>query len=115
MAQAMRRNPLICELAAIRRELGIAQTDLSLMLGYSKNCVQRWETGTASPSLVHLIDWCQGLGVSLSISEQSPKKYCNSSEERNCFNRVSNIMNGCVTNHVASLSHHSSCVESLSA
>ena len=63
----MKTPAIIDELASIRKSLGITQNQLSIKLGYSIHCIQRWESGTSSPMLNSLLNWCEGLGMLVSI------------------------------------------------
>ena len=51
----------------IAKELSIDQ--LSVMLGYDPSTVGRWERGEQMPAFHKFIDWCNGLGVSVTLSQ----------------------------------------------
>ncbi len=60
-------DPIVAELAALRRELGIAQTVLSARCGFSASQIAQYETGRKVPDVARLRRWAFGLGAVLRI------------------------------------------------
>jgi transcriptional regulator with XRE-family HTH domain len=60
-------SPLVEHLRRVRIAKGMSQDQLSELLGYSLGTLQAWEVGKMSPTLRHLNDWCQGLGLELRV------------------------------------------------
>lgn len=62
------RFPQLADLRRIRREQGLRLIDLEEIVGCHRTTLGRWERGDDYPDLANLQDWCQALGVDLSIS-----------------------------------------------
>ena len=52
-------------ITAFRTAQGLSQEQLAQLLGVSRQSVSKWETGTATPDLVHLLRLCEIFSVSL--------------------------------------------------
>lgn len=77
MTRPWKRNPYhaypICtELRALRRAQRLRLDVLAEMLGYHVMSVGRWERGESYPSIQALHDWCQALGVKLTLTVEKP-------------------------------------------
>lgn len=68
----MSPHPVVRTLRAARKAQRLRIDVLGEMLGYHWATVSRWERGIASPSLQALQDWCQALGVELTIAANLP-------------------------------------------
>jgi DNA-binding XRE family transcriptional regulator len=61
--------PIIRSLRDTRRDRGLSQADLSKRIGIRDSHLSQWERGALSPKLRGLIDWCEALDVSLTITQ----------------------------------------------
>ena len=52
---------IICE----RKRMGLSQEKLGALLGVSRQAIQKWESGGATPDLAHLISMADVFGVTL--------------------------------------------------
>ena len=62
-----RRLPVIAELRQERERQRLKREVLAETLGYHRMTVGRWERGETMPSFQALHDWCEALGVTLTI------------------------------------------------
>lgn len=56
-------------LKSVREEREIAQTEIALRLGVTRQAVSAWESGAAFPSADKLFFWAHALGLSLELTE----------------------------------------------
>lgn len=63
-------HPVIRSLWDIRRERRITQKELAESTGYGRRTIISWEAFTRMPSLRALEDWCEALGVQLSVKRR---------------------------------------------
>ncbi len=61
------RFPQLAELRRIRQQKGLRLIDLQEIVGCHRTTLGRWERGDDYPDLANLQDWCEGLGVALSV------------------------------------------------
>lgn len=62
---------VITRLIAKRLDAGLSQQELADRLGYSYDTVHQWENGRIHPAFQSLLNWCQFLGVTLTVTERS--------------------------------------------
>jgi len=67
MPQPTRIDPLVAQLAARRRELGMTASYLAARIGMQGQHISRYESGACSPSLPNLRRWAWGLGMSIEL------------------------------------------------
>lgn len=70
--RVMSPHPIVSLLRAARRDQRLRIDVLGEMLGYHWATISRWERGLVSPSLQALQDWCQALGLELTIAASKP-------------------------------------------
>jgi DNA-binding XRE family transcriptional regulator len=58
----------ILQLKERRKKLGLTQTQLSAIIGYSEFTICHWEKGRVWPSRYALKDWCDALNVELVLN-----------------------------------------------
>lgn len=63
------RYAAVQQLWAIRERRGIDRVTLADAMGYHPQMLGRWERGEATPSVQRLHDWCDALGVTLTVIE----------------------------------------------
>lgn len=63
-------HPIVLLLRQRRRELGIPPKQLAASLGYCPQILREWERGAKVPRFTSLTDWCDALGVTLTIEER---------------------------------------------
>ena len=63
-------DPLVFELRKRRFDAGLSALGLADRMGYSADAIRRWESGVGFPTYRALLDWCQALGVGLTIQER---------------------------------------------
>ena len=61
-------HPVIRALEKRRRELRITQRVLAARLGYNLSSVSNWERGRNQPSLRHVSDLAEALGLELTVA-----------------------------------------------
>jgi transcriptional regulator with XRE-family HTH domain len=61
---------VIRSLRDIRRKQKITQKQLAEATGYGRRTLISWEAFTRTPSLRALEDWCEALGVQLSVKRR---------------------------------------------
>lgn len=55
--------PIVASLTEMREQAGLTRGELARALGYSRDAVYGWETGTIHPSFQSLVNWCQYFGL----------------------------------------------------
>lgn len=82
-----RGGPIAEELVKARIARGLSRHRLAALLGYEDNTVMRWELGRASPTLVMVQNWADGLGYELLLVKKgtqpsaAPKNFSIFSQE----------------------------------
>lgn len=61
------KYPIIAALRARRLEMQLRMTDVAARAGYDVINFRKWETTLTTPRLHALMDWCDALGVDLTI------------------------------------------------
>lgn len=69
---------VIRSLRAQRRAQGLSQEKLAKRIGIDRNHLSKWESGNMLPRLRGLFDWCDALGVKLTIVDKAERKVCDS-------------------------------------
>jgi transcriptional regulator with XRE-family HTH domain len=64
----MKKHPILTQLYLERVRQKVSRHDLSTKLGYDYSTLSGWERGERTPTFSALIDWCDSLGVRLSIT-----------------------------------------------
>lgn len=59
--------PIIEALRLKRKEAGVTQLRLSLLIGYSWHSIRNWERGRTMPTAASLVDYANGLGFGFLI------------------------------------------------
>jgi transcriptional regulator with XRE-family HTH domain len=67
-------HPVAVKLRARRKALGLSQSNVAAKTGYSAKTIKNWENGHGVPTMRSLIDWCEALGMSLTIAAKEPAK-----------------------------------------
>lgn len=62
-------HPIVEKLTARREQAGLTRGQLAKALGYSRDAIYGWETGTIHPSFMSLVDWCQFFGLVVDSTE----------------------------------------------
>ena len=65
--QKTRVKPIVFELHTIRVAKRLSRAQLAAKMGYASRTIERWESGESVPNFHALHDWCQGLGVRLTV------------------------------------------------
>lgn len=60
--------PCIRRLWELREREGITRAQLAKKMGYHEVMLGRWERGESKPNLQKLLDWCQALGSTLTVT-----------------------------------------------
>lgn len=60
-------HPVCAALRARREQLGMSRNALAIRTGYHRSTLERYEIGINVPTLRKLNDWCQALGVRLTV------------------------------------------------
>jgi transcriptional regulator with XRE-family HTH domain len=61
------RFPFVQVLRRERLQLGLTLYDVAADIGYHYTTIGRWERGQDYPSIAALADWCEALGLGISI------------------------------------------------
>ena len=80
----------------LRSKAGLSQEQLAQLLGVSRQSVSKWETGSATPDLVHLLRLCEIFSTSLDALvglQPQPNSEPAAAELRACRSRA--VRNGC--------------------
>jgi len=58
---------LLRSLRLRRRQLGLKQREIASLSGYTESQINRWENAREFPRGSALLDWCEALGVRLTV------------------------------------------------
>lgn len=61
------RFPQLAELRTVRQGKGLKLIELASAIGCHRTTLGRWERGIDYPDLANLEDWCEALGIRLSV------------------------------------------------
>lgn len=64
-------HPIFQMLRDVRIERGISLQKLGKMTGYWWETIGHWERGEYPPSTLKFLDWCQALGVRVSVARET--------------------------------------------
>lgn len=68
--QKPKQLPLIVSSLIAHREVaGLSRGELAKKLGYSRDAIYGWETGTITPNFQSLVDWCGFFGFVLDLRD----------------------------------------------
>lgn len=66
-------HPIMAQLRELRREKKLRQIHIADAVGYNHKSLSMWETGAVSPTLLHLADYADFLGMELCLIHKKSK------------------------------------------